>query len=96
MNVMKLSNNVSIRKQISVDLSANQWDLYTHSYSRTVIEKVANILNRRLVLAFNSGKRKEEVQSEMLALMDDFSVYGASDTEPRAVLNKLLNSLYSV
>jgi hypothetical protein len=79
-----------------VDLSANQWELYTRAYSRTVIERVANILNRRLVLCFNSGNSREQVEASMLALMEDFINYGASDTEPRAFIRQLLDSLYSV
>lgn len=94
MNVLKLNNNVHIRKQISVDLSADQWELLTHSYSRPVIEKVANLLNRRLVLSYNSGKSKEEVRLEMTSLMKDFTIYGANDGESHAVLNNLLEKLY--
>jgi hypothetical protein len=94
MNVLKLNNNVHIRKQISVDLSADQWELLTDSYSRTVIEKVANLLNRRLVLAYNSGKGKEEVRLEMESLMKDFTIYGANDKYSKIVLTNLLEKLY--
>lgn len=96
MNVTKLSNNISIRKQVSVNLGAAQWGLNTAGFSRIVIEKVADILNRRLVLSFNSGKSRADLEKSMATLMGDFKIYGASSKVSKDTLNKLLNSLYSV
>jgi hypothetical protein len=96
MNVTKLTHNISIRKQVSVNLSASQWELSTSGFSRVVIEKVADILNRRLVLSFNSGKSKADVEVSMVALMKDFSMYGANSKPTKVVLDRLLKSLYSV
>lgn len=94
MNVMKVNNNVSIRKQISVDLSASDWKLQTNDFSRLIIEKVANLLNRRLVLSFNTGKSKNEVQIAMKSLMNDFALYGATSKNTTKVLDELLDSLF--
>jgi hypothetical protein len=55
---------------------------------------VANLLNRRLVLAYNSGKGKEEVRLEMESLMKDFTIYGANDKYSKIVLTNLLEKLY--
>jgi len=94
MNVMKVNNNVSIRKQISVDLSASDWKLQTNKFSRLIIEKVANLLNRRLVLSFNTGKSQKDVKTEMTSLMNDFALYGATSKDTQKVLSDLLVSLF--
>ena len=94
MHVNKMNPNLIVRKTASVNYSASDWGLFTHAFSRTVIERVADLLNKRFNLSFNQGMSKVDLVASMDTLMNDFSIYGASDTEPRTTLNKLIKSVY--
>lgn len=94
MNIFNLDPNVRISSAVNVNLSAQQWDLYTESFPRHTIEKVASYLNNRFNQGYNQGMTKERLSNFMDDLMETFSVYGANDRETRKVLNKLLEQVY--
>ena len=94
MQVRKMNPDLIVRKTATVNYSASHWGLYTVSFSRVVIERVADLMNKRFNLAFNQGMSKDELEKSMHSLMSDFSMYGANDTEPRAILNKLIKTVY--
>jgi hypothetical protein len=94
MQVNKLNPNLIVRKTASVNYSASQWGLFTHTFSRTVIERVADLLNKRFNLSYNKGMTQTELVESMESLMSDFSIYGAADTEPRTALNQLIKKVY--
>lgn len=94
MNIAKLGTNIRLRSTVSVNLSAADWDLYTSAFSRVIIEKVANFLNGRFNYCYNTGLTEDELKSQMHALMDSMATYGASDTEPRAILEDLCRKVY--
>lgn len=94
MNVTKLGTNVRLRSTVSVNLSAADWALYTSAYSRVIIEKVANFLNGRFNYCYNIGMTEAELKERMASLMDSMATYGASDTEPRAILEDLCRKVY--
>lgn len=94
MNICKPHPNLAIRTNISVDLSASQWCLKTDDYPRTIIEKVASFLNKRIMIEYNKGESKETVESCFTTLADQFEIYGANSKETKKVLDNLLNQVY--
>jgi len=94
MQVFKPRNNLIIRKQISVNLSAQDWGLHTKSFPRVVVERVADLLNSRFNHTYNKGTDKLTLVQHMHELMTFFGIYGANDSEPRMVLEQLCWEVY--
>jgi hypothetical protein len=94
MNISKPSPNVSIRTTVAVNLSAGQWALKTDKFPRTIIEKVADILNKRLTLEYNRGENRIKVKQSMQGLARSFEIYGATHADSEHVLDSLLDELY--
>lgn len=94
MNIFTIDTNVQMSAAININLSAQQWDLYTESFPRHTIEKVATYLNNRFNQGYNRGMKKEQLSGFMNDLMETFSVYGANDRESRKVLEMLLEKVY--
>lgn len=93
-------NNLIIRNRriIEADFSAYQWGLFVNSYPRREIEDIATRLNTHLNdicdTLYDVPYTKKEVRDSMLKMMGNFAVYGASDTEPRAFLDKVLDQIF--
>jgi uncharacterized Fe-S radical SAM superfamily protein PflX len=83
--------NLTVTKQIKVNFTAEQWDLYTHDRD---CNNAANDLNLALELAFNEGLTKSEVYDRVCKVMRANASYGACDSEPLYFLEKALNELY--
>lgn len=94
MNISRPRNNVRKTSTVSIDLSAEEWELLTASFPRRIMEKVANYLNKRFSQGFNIGMKPNELRTSMDELMLSFAIYGAYDTEPRAVLEMLIEKCY--
>lgn len=86
--------NMSVKKHIEVDFTAEQWDLFTHKYSYQEVKKVADDLNRCLEQEYNAGKSKMNVAMQVGNMMRSYSKYGANDSEPHWFLERVLNELY--
>lgn len=84
-------NNLTISKRIAVHLTAEQWELYTASRDCTV---AAEALNDAVQHYFNIGQTREVVHHLVTRVMSRYADYGAMDTEPKEVLNQLLDVLY--
>jgi hypothetical protein len=95
MNITKPNPNLSIRTNISVDMSANQWNLKTEEFPRNVIEKVASFLNKRVMFEYNKGESKEVALRGVMSLANHFEVYGATSKETKKVLDNLLDRVYN-
>lgn len=78
--------------RIDVNLTADQWGLFTHSMDCT---EAADALNQVVEDNVNLGLDRDEVEVEVYKIMDTYSDYGASDTEPRVVLTSILDELYA-
>jgi hypothetical protein len=85
--------NLTVTKQIKVNFTAEQWDLFTHEKDCT---NAANDLNLALELAFNEGLTKSEVFDRVYKVMKANAEYGAADSEPIYLLEKALNELFYV
>jgi len=94
MNIFSIEKNIRMSTLVNVNLSASQWDLYTESFPRHTIEKVASFLNGRFNQGYNKGMSKEQLKTFMDQLMEQFSIYGANDKDTRKVLGLLLEKVY--
>ena len=83
--------NLTVTKQIKVNFTAEQWDLYTHAKDCTV---AASELNRALESSFNRGATRTEVYNDVYEVMKRNSSYGAGDSEPIYFVEDVLNELY--
>jgi hypothetical protein len=93
MNVANPHPNIQIRTSISVNLSASQWHLYVDKFPRTIVEKVADYLNKRINVHFNKGEPRAKVEEAFLMLSKDFAMYGASSKETRKVFDGILETV---
>ena len=93
MNIYKPHPNVSFRTMVTVDLSASQWCLKTDEWSRTIVEQVANYLNKRLTLSFNICDSKDVVRQHFNALIEQFRLYVTKDTD--RVFESLIDAMYA-
>lgn len=94
MNIFQLKSNVRIKTSVSIDLSADQWELNTENFPRTTMNQVATYLNKRFNFGYNKGLSKKELCAYVEHLMDDFSVYGAGEAKPKQVLKSLIETVY--
>jgi hypothetical protein len=74
------------------DFSASQWDLYTSAMD---CNEVARKLNSVLTELLNLGIPREEVEKKMCAYMDRFAEYGACDSEPMHLLDRVLDEVFN-
>lgn len=93
MNVSKPHPNILIRTSVTIDLSAEQWALKTDEFPRTIIEKVADILNKRVTLTFNKGEKAEALQQGYESLKSGFAIYLTQETD--RVFKEVSNTIYS-
>ncbi len=81
-----------VAKVTKVDVSADEWQLYTRSMD---CKQVARSLNRQFKYFCNvKGSTPEYVLEQMNKIRDQFSEFGAADTEPRYVLQDLINQVF--
>jgi hypothetical protein len=95
MNIAKPHPNISVRTNISVNFSANQWGLLTDKFPRTIIERVADYMNKRIMMNYNKGEPKETVRMAFDTLAQDFKLYGATSKETKKVFDKLIEEVYN-
>lgn len=75
---------------IQVPLTADDWDLYTSSMDCT---PAALDLNQTFENAVNAGLDLEEVERRVYSIQRKWSKFGASDTEPNAVVQQIIRFL---
>lgn len=73
------------------EFSADQWELYTSSMD---CREVADKLNRMLTELLNGNIPRHEVEKNMLVYMDRFAEYGAADSEPMRLLERVLEEAF--
>lgn len=83
---------VTVSKQATLALSADDWDLYTSSMD---CSQAAQAINEAIQTAFNRGDSEAEVRRRATAVMQQYADYGAMDTEPRGMLEAVLEYLYA-
>jgi hypothetical protein len=85
--------NVTISKHIRLDLTAEDWDLYTNMKGSS---NAANFLNLNVAQVLNTTEDFREAVRACNKFMDRMSEYGASDTEPMHMLGKIISKFYEV
>jgi len=91
---MRLMKKFQLKQQIiAVHLTAEDWDLLL---AKEDVDKVATRLNDTLKSCINKGYTRSETVATMGHTMRTYSRYGCNDTEPRKVLDQLLNEFYKV
>ena len=76
---------VTITKHIALKLTAEDWDLYTEMDN---VEYVAKDLNTHISDIFNSNDGLTAFAKAKI-ILEQYSEFGAADTEPYAVLREL-------
>lgn len=87
---MSLRNRIKVKKTVSLCLTAEDWQLYDLPGAGLA----AKGLNIAVENAVNSGMGINEAAREVEKTMEALGEYGASDTEPRYVLDDLINLIY--
>lgn len=91
MNITRPKPNIQIRKAISVNLSAAQWNLEVEKFPRLVIEKVADFLNKRITMDFNRGESRDYITNSFQGLVADFEIYGATNPKTYSKFNEVMD-----
>ena len=85
--------NVTISKHIKLELTAEDWCLYTRMKGSS---NAANFLNLNIGSVLNSNDDASEAYDYCFTVMKRMSHVGATDTEPMKVLNDILCKFYGV
>ena len=83
--------NVIIKKAIELQLTADDWDLYTGSLD---CEPAAKALNVEIAAIINAAPNKDKAYFEGCKVLELYSEFGAGDTEPRYVLRNILAEFF--
>jgi len=87
-----IMENLKVRKNISVNFTGDQWELYTESMNCSA---AVYTLNEYLEHLVNEGQYdKKTVLNKMFDKMKDFSSYGACDSEPIWFIQKVVEEIY--
>jgi len=80
-----------IKITVSLNLSARDWELYD---DKPHPESVARQINLEVSRAINESTNWFDAFTESEKTLVKFSHYGANDSEPRAMLDKVLTYVY--
>lgn len=92
--MMNLEITPRVRKpRVKCSLTAEQWQLYTSSMKCGTAARKLNAAVRR---SFKAAKSREEFVAMMDEVRFQLRDFGASDTEPRCVVEDIADALYGV
>jgi len=80
-----------VAKVTRMHLPPEAWQLYE---SQSGWKRVGGVLSNTFAKLVNKGLSREEVSKGMNHIMDKYSEFGASDTEPRYTLQDLLTLVF--
>jgi hypothetical protein len=83
--------NVIIKKAMTLELTADDWELYT---STRECNLVAAILNTKIADLINASTNRDVAYNEGCKVLEEYSEFGAGDTEPRYVLRNILAEFF--
>lgn len=84
--------NVTKKVVLEVNLTGDQWELFTNSMDCT---EATTALNSTFNLLSAAGATKDVFRKEMESVMSKYSEFGASDSEPRWKLEDLLEMQFA-
>ena len=83
--------NLTITKQIKVNLTPSQWGLY---YTQMSCLPAVDALNMVFETHFNLGQSRNQVRAAVENTMVLYFASAAADSEPFRVLNELLDACF--
>jgi hypothetical protein len=83
--------NVIIKKAMTLELTGDDWDLYTCAMD---CEPAAKAINIEVAAIINTASSKDKAYFEACKVLDRYSEFGASDSEPRYVLRNVLAEFF--
>jgi tRNA A37 N6-isopentenylltransferase MiaA len=84
---------LNVTKTISLDLSAEVWDLYTAT-NPAACNQAAQKMNEAIEDAYNMGYRRDELMEKVMLTFRRYAKLGSLDTEPLNKLEEVLDKLY--
>jgi hypothetical protein len=88
-----INSKVIVKRQVSLNLEALDWDLYS---TIDGTKGVAESLNKQVSIAINESPDRETAFKLSLEVLEHHKKYGAADSEGIAVLNKILDIVYGI
>lgn len=85
---------IEIQRTIKVNITPEQWELYTDSFDAATMQTVAEQLNKSFEDAVNYGGSRSEVWQTVTATMNKLGQYGAADSEPYYVLENAMQTIF--
>ena len=87
---------VKVKRMVNVELTASDWQLYSPETPEDASpDRAARALNSALmVFLSNEDLSRDQVRDRMYTVMNTLSKTGAYDTEPRDVLEDILDKVY--
>jgi hypothetical protein len=82
---------VTIKKTVEINLSADEWELYTVSMDCT---EAAAELNKAMTEAINTSDTAAEAYRKSEGTFSKLANFGASDSEPLYHMNSILHKVY--
>jgi hypothetical protein len=77
-------NGIKLTCKVKLSLTARDWQLYDMPGAKAA----ARSINSRVAKALNAGDG-----DAAFAVLDEYSKFGAGDTEPRMVLNHIMDKM---
>ena len=81
---------VSVKRTVDLAVSKDQWQLY----SVRGVDKAVLGLNAGVAEAINSSASRSEAGPKAIKVLEQYSKYGAADTEGYYALNDILDAVY--
>lgn len=82
---------IEIKRRVKLSLSAGEWQLYS---SMPGAKKAARSLNAAVAKAINASADKRSGYQAACQAMVPFADFGAIDSEPRYVLQDIIDKVY--
>jgi len=90
---MSIISSLNVRRTIEPTMTAEQWQLYTRVYG-DACQDAAIAINEALKSAYNAGLPRRDVYRAVTETMLKYEHVGAYDSEPFAVLERILSHLF--
>lgn len=89
-------NDLNVRRQIdNPNRSAEDWELFASSAkNKARVDRAAFRLNEKFTECVNAGMERDTVETAVHDVMVQFSDTGAFDTEPRGILQDMLDEVF--
>ena len=91
---MGIASKLEIRRTIKLSLTAEDWEIYRDPEVGD-FERAAKMMNIRLAIIINNSSSCSEARRECGELLHSYREFGATDSEPRRVLEQILDQFFT-